>query len=424
MRWAARHGLARMLLARAARRGDLDARQATDPRLREDPYPGYAAVRDSGPLAPGPFGYVSADYATCATVLRSPAFGVATDTGRRRGIGRLLARLEGPPGVSPVDPPSLLAVDPPDHTRYRRQVTRVFSSRAIEGLRGRVEQVAGELLDDLAGAGTDPVDLVARYCSLLPVTVIAEVLGVPVGMRQQFLAWGDGAALTLDLGIGYRDFRRAERDLAALHAWMLGHFDRLRRSPSDSLLGQLVAQSQAGGGLTEHELAATAILLLGAGFETTVNLLGNGVVQLLRHPGELDRLQADPACWPNAVEEVLRYDSPVQRTARVAHRDTDVAGRPVRAGTLVLTLLGGANRDPAVFADPDRFDVRRDNARDSLSFSAGIHFCLGAALARLEGEVGLRLLFERLPSLALAGPPSRRPNRVLRGYDALPVTLG
>jgi cytochrome P450 len=328
--------------------------------------------------------------------------------------------------LTPVDPPSMLAVDPPTHTRYRRLVSKVFTPRAIEALRPRMQQLADDLLDEMEQAGRDstPVNLIEGYAALLPVTVISEILGVPTSMREQFLAWGNGAAVTLDIGIGLGDFRRSESDLTALRAWMTGHFRRLRQEPGDDLLSQLVQVEDSEGRLTELELAGTAMLLLGAGFETTVNLIGNGAVQLMRHPDQLGRLQESPDLWPNAVEEVLRYDSPVQRTARVAMAEVELAGRTVPQGALVACLLGGANRDPEVFADPHTFDVSRSNARDHLAFSAGIHFCLGAALARMEGQIGLQTLFDRYPELALGGDLHRRSTRVLRGYDSIPVRLG
>ena len=421
VRWAARHGVFRLLLARAARTGDLDARLALDPALLADPFSAYDEVRARGAFSHGPLALSTARYDVCTAVLRSEALGVQLPAERRGRPARVLQALAGP-GVTPVEPPSMLAVDPPDHTRYRRPVARVFGARSVEALRARVEQTAQELLDGLAA--DREVDLVARYATVLPVTVISQILGVPDEMRETFLRWGDGAAATLDVGLRYREFRRAERDLAALHAWMLEHFARLRRAPAGSLLGQLVALADAEGVLDEAELASVAMLLLGAGFETTVNLLTNGVAQLLAHPRELDLLREDTTCWPNAVEEVLRLDSPVQRTGRVARTDTEVAGVPIRAGSFVVLLLGGANRDPAVFTDPGRLDVRRPNARDHLAFSSGVHYCLGAALARLEGEVGLRRLVERYPDLSLAGVPHRRALRVLRGYDRMPVRLG
>lgn len=426
LRWVARHGVARTILRRSARKGHLDARLMTDPALTADPFPWYEKIRAKGPLYQGPIAVTTADHALCTQVLRSEDFGVGVDRNRLPQAGRVLLRLASrTQTLSPIDPPSLLAIDPPDHTRLRRLVTRVFTARAIEGLRGRTEEIADRLLDRLAAERPDqPVDLVERYASLLPVTVIAEILGVPEHMHEQFLAWGGGAASTLDLGISYRTFAHAERDVVALDTWMRGHFARLRTQGGDDLLSTLVRASDDDGLLDEDELSATAMLLLGAGFETTVNLLGNGVVQLLSHPDQLAALHQDPSLWLNAVDEVLRFDSPVQRTARFARVDTDVDGTRIPAGGVVVTLLAAANRDPKVFTDPQSFDVRRPNARDHLAFSSGVHYCLGAALARMEGEIGLRRLFERFPDLALAGEPARRPTRVLRGYDAMPVLLG
>jgi cytochrome P450 len=188
-------------------------------------------------------------------------------------------------------------------------------------------------------------------------------------------------------------------------------------------MSQIIQAGDEGTRLSDEELRATAGLVLAAGFETTVNLLGSGAVLLIDHPDQLAALKAEPSLWPNAVEEVLRYESPVQNTTRRAVRDTTVRGVPVRTGAFISTMIGGANRDPAVFENPHTFDVRRANAREHLSFSSGAHYCIGAALARLEGEIGLRRLFERFPDLALAGPPRRRGTRTLRGYDAIPVQL-
>jgi hypothetical protein len=264
--------------------------------------------------------------------------------------------------------------------------------------------------------------VISCYASLLPVTVISEILGVPVSMREQILRWGDGGAAALDLGLSWTRFRRTNADLIALRDWFTGHVARLRTAPGEDLLSQLVAQADDDGSqLSELELAATALLVLGAGFETTVNLIGNGVMRLLALPRERAELAADPSLWPNAVEEMLRFDSPVQRTARRALRDTEVGGLGVRSGEVVITLLGGANRDPRVFEAPDRFDIHRPSAREHLALSSGAHYCLGAALAKMEGEVALRRLFERYPHIALAGSAHRRPTRVLRGYDTMPV---
>jgi hypothetical protein len=226
------------------------------------------------------------------------------------------------------------------------------------------------------------------------------------------------------MGLDWSTHRSVERNLAELDAWFRGHVRRLRRSPGDDLLSALVAMADVdGSGLTEQELLSTALLVFGAGFETTVNLIGNGAAQLFAHPDQRRLLAEDPSLWPNAVDEVLRVDSPVQRTGRRARRDTTVHGVPVREGDLVLLVLAAANRDPRVFPDPHVFDVTRANARDHVAFSSGIHYCLGAALARMEGEVALQALFERFPDLASAGAGHRRRTVILRGYESLPVVL-
>lgn len=424
IRWVVRHGLVRRTVQRQMRAGDLGSRLMIDPAIREDPFPYYDELRAQGRLVRTGLALISAHYDVCLEVLRSPNFGQVR-LGRLPGILRLGLKLGGNPVLGPIEPPSMLAVDPPDHTRYRKLVTRAFSARVIAAMRPRVEQIAEELLDELtrSTSGEPTVDLVARYASLLPATVIAEMLGAPVAMRRQFLDWGAGAALSLDIGLSYRDFRRSERDITALHRWMLGHFATIRRAPRDDILSTLVTAHDQGDQLTLDELSSIAMLLLAAGFETTVNLLGNGAVLLMRHPDQLDVLRAQPQRWAGAVEEVLRYESPVQRTGRLALRDTEVAGHRLTAGSFIVVLLGGANRDPAVFPDPHRFDVARPEADQNLAFSSGIHYCIGAALARLEGEVGLRALFRRFPDLALTGTPLRRPTRVLHGYDAIPVRL-
>jgi cytochrome P450 len=239
-------------------------------------------------------------------------------------------------------------------------------------------------------------------------------------MREQFLRWGAAAAPTLDLGLTLRRYARTEVAIRRSNDWMRGHLRRLRTDPGEDLLSRLVHLED---GLTEDELIATSGLLLAAGFETTVNLIGTGATLLMAHTDQREQLGDDQQRWQNAVEEILRYDSPVQNTGRICRTETEIAGRRIHPNQVMSVLIGGANRDPAVFDDPDRFDVTRTNARDHLTFSGGVHYCLGAALARLEGQIALQTLFTRYPDLALAGRPHRRPTRILRGYDALPVRL-
>jgi cytochrome P450 len=423
VRWGLQHGLVRGLLARAAQEGDPQSRLIVDPGVRDDPYPVHEEVRARGPLVRGRLTWVTASHVVSREVLRSPDFAAGgSETALPPAARRLLRWAHDPRALGPLDPPSMLVVEPPDHTRYRRLVSKVFTARAVEQLRPQVQALADELLDELAGTPAgQPADLVERYATLLPVRVICRILGVPADQEARVLALGNGVAPSLDLGIGWPAYLQVQRSLHDFNDWLDDHLRRLRAHPGPDLLSQLVHLEDEGSRLDDVELRATAGLLLAAGFETTVNLLGNGTQLLLADPGQLAVLRAAPDRWPDAVEEVLRFESPVQVTGRGAVRPTTVAGVPVAAGAHVTLLLAAANRDPEVFTEPQRFDVTRENAREHLAFSGGRHFCLGAALARVEGEVGLRSLFERLPGLTAAPGATRRPTRVLRGWEHLPV---
>jgi cytochrome P450 len=259
------------------------------------------------------------------------------------------------------------------------------------------------------------------------VSIISEILGVPESDRPRVLEFGELAAPSLDIGLPWRQYRSVQDGIAGFSSWLTEHLRRLRLDPSDNLMSQVIQTAESGSAetyLDENELRAIAGLVLAAGFETTVNLLGNGIRMLLDAPQHLDALRRRPELWPNAVEEILRLESPVQLTARMALDDVEVAGRQLARGDLVLVYLAAANRDPAVFDDPHRFDIERPNAGRHLAFSGGRHFCLGAALARAEGEVGLRTFFDRFPEVRAAGAGRRRETRVLRGWSSLPVALG
>lgn len=423
MRWTVQSLVPQLVLRRAARNGQLGAKLAIDRSLWDDPFPTYEEMRSRGPMLSGGLVYSTASHPVASEVLRSPAFRVGVGSSERLSpmARRMLSMTVDPWTVGPAEPPSMLAVDPPEHTKYRRLVSKVFTPRAVAAMESRVEEIATGLLDEMERHGR--VDLVDSYAAPLPVQVIAEILGVPADMQPKMLEWGNAAAVTLDPALRYRQFRDASVALRQIHRWLAQHLVEVRRDPGDDLLSKLAVLVDEGETLDDVELRATALLVIGAGFETTVNLIANGVAQLLAHPEQLEALRADAAGWPNAVDEILRYDSPVQATVRVAAEDTEVCGHEVPAGRFVSLMLGGANRDPDVFADPQRFDVMRGNARDHLAFSAGIHFCLGASLARLEGAVALRMLFERFPDLGIEGEPVRRQMRVLRGYEHLPVRL-
>jgi cytochrome P450 len=421
IRWALRHGLFKRVIGKQAAAGDLTARLILDPTTLADPFPLYDELRAHGRLVHGDMALSTAHHDVGTALLRSPDFGVVGGPGGRTPATlRYAIRAGGRGPLGPAEPPSMLATDAPDHTRYRKLVSRAFTAKAVAGLRSRTEEIATGLLDDMAARGAG-VDLIDDYASLLPATVIAEMLGAPMQMRRQFLEWGAGAGLSLDAGLTWKQFSRSERDMQALQDWTVGHFAHIRRNPGDNILSALVHAHSEDGKLTEDELTSIAVLLIAAGFETTVNLIGNGAALLTSHPDQLAVLREDPSLWPRAVEEILRIDSPVQMTGRTAVCDTELAGETVRAGEMVIVRLGGANRDPAKFPDPARFDVTRANAGEHLAFSSGIHYCLGAPLARLEGEVALQVLAERLPLIEPTGPPRRRPGTAIRGYASFPV---
>jgi cytochrome P450 len=423
LHWLALHGVVRALAAYGARRGDPQGRLMFDPVVKADPVPLYDEVRAAGPLVRGGISWVTADYGVAHEVLRSDDFRVLELGSRLPGPLRWLERRARDSLLHPLRPPSLLAVEPPQHTRYRKTVSSVFTPRAVAALRDRVERAAAELLEQLAGE-RGVVNIVDRYCAQLPVAIIGDILGVPDGDRRRILEFGELAAPSLDIGLSWPQYQRVQRGIAGFNTWLADHLGQLRRAPGDDLMSQLIrAAGEDDTRLDELELRAIAGLVLAAGFETTVNLLGNAIRLLLDNPEQLQKLRDRPQLWPNAVEELLRLESPVQLTARVARADTVVAGTPVRQNHMVLVYLAAANRDPAVFVDPHRFDVERDNAGRHLAFSGGRHFCLGAALARAEGEVGLRAFFDFFPDVRSAGAGSRRDTRVLRGWSTLPVAL-
>ena len=426
LHWVVLHGFVRGVSSLGARRGDLQARLIADPTVNANPEAFYEEVRSRGPLAHSRVGYITADHAIGHELLRSEDFRVLAIGSNLPAPLRWLERRTRDDLLHPLRAPSLLAVEPPDHTRYRKTVSSVFTTRAVAALRDGVEQTAVTLLDELS---REPgvVDVVDRYCAQLPVAIISDILGVPDADRQRILEFGELAAPSLDFGLTWPQYRRVQHGIAGFNFWLAEHLQQLRRNPGDDLMSQLIQKAESGSKetyLDESELHAVAGLVLAAGFETMVNLLGNGIRMLLDTPEQLHTLSQRPELWPNAVEEILRLESPVQLTARLAVNDTEVAGTSIKQGELVVVYVAAANRDPAVFADPNRFDIERDNAGKHLAFSGGRHFCLGAALARAEGEVGLRAFFDRFPDVRSAGAGSRRDTRVLHGWSTLPVALG
>ena len=400
-------------------RGDPVARWMR-PGGQADPYPLYAVIRGRGLVRSRLGPWVTASHATAAAILRDRRFSSAPV--HQRGYR--------PPQYPPGDPRAglpaadLLTLDPPDHTRIRRLVSGAFTPKAVAGLEPFIRDTAAGLLAAAdAGAGFDLIDALAFP---LPIAVICHLLGVPAADQARFRAWGHDVAASLEPQTSRAARTQSRASELALTAYLHDLVARRRASPDGSLLSALIAAEEDGDRLSTAELVSTALLLLVAGFETTVNLIGNGTVALLREDGrgQWHSLREEPALAVGAVEELLRYDSPVQMTSRTATEDADAGGTVITKGTPVIVAIGGANRDPAAFSDPDRLRIGRPDAAGHLSFSLGIHHCLGAALARLEGRVAFEELTRTHPGLTLAGPPVRRPLLVLRGYEAVPVRAG
>ncbi|MFR9751156.1 cytochrome P450 [Nocardia sp. 004] len=416
--WLSTQGTPGFLLRIHARRGDPFAELMGGPLGCAAPYPLIEQLRGQGGLLRTPIAWATFDYELCRSILRDNRFGVRTveSFNTPRPLQRLGERFPLPP--NPVEPPSMLVIDPPEHTSMRKPVASAFTPRAIRRLRDRVETVTEELLSALPAGGS--TELIKSFAAQMPIAIISRMLGFPDEDTPMFLAWGDRVTRLLDIGVPWRAYREALLAMEMMNAYLDRHIEQLRRAPGEDILSSLVTAGE----LDSHALKATASLLMGAGFETTVNLIGNGVGQLLAHPDQLARLRTEPQLWPNAIEEILRFDPPVQATARTALTDVEIGGTVVRKGSTVVLSLAGANRDPAFFTDPLRFDVGRDNAKDHLSFSSGVHACLGASLARMEGTYALRALFERFPDLRLDGPLQRRMLFTVHGYQRMPVRLG
>ena len=399
------HGVS-WLLAQA---GDQPSRLLHWP-WRANPFPTYQRMRAQGPVVSSRLPFrATTTRAAVDQILRSRDFGV-----------------EPPENVSAAEQftvmdLSFLQRDPPDHTRLRKMARPAFSPRRMADYRIEIEKITDELLDRALERGE--FDLMRDFAQPLPIIVISRLLGIPERDQIQFDRIGNIIGAALDGARSARQLRWIQEATADLDVLVERLMVERRTDPREDVVSDLVAHHDAGK-MTAAELGAMFRLLLVAGFETTVNLIGNGTMALLRHRHEWERLVAEPELAGGAVEEVLRYDSPVQLTGRWAHRDTEVEGVPISAGQQVMCLLGAANRDPGHFTEPDRFDITRANASEHLSFSGGVHYCLGAPLARLEGEVALRALSRRIPGLRPTAMPTRRDTLTVRGLATFPVTTG
>ena len=399
----------------------------TSPAVVADPYPYFARERARGPVLwhEGMGMWLAFDHASSNEVLRA------------RTLGRIWT-LRWPDEVLPaftmLHVHSLLENEPPEHTRMRRLVAGAFSRGHVERLRSRIEVLTSDLADLVEDAGADgsPVDLLSLYAEPLPVQVIAELLGVPAADWHLLRPWSNAIVKMYEYGVTPEQRLEAEQASAEFVDYLRELVAARRASPGEDLITSLVQETDADGArLSEDELITTCTLLLNAGHEATVNTTGNGFHAMLQHPQQHAAITAaahDPAAGgiaapiAVAVEELIRYDSPLQLFERTAMADTEIGGVTVRAGEKIAALLGAANRDPAVFDAPDTFDLTRE-ANPHLGFGAGIHFCVGAPLARVELQSSLRTLVRRFPAMQLAGTPRRRPEFVIRGLQELMVTI-
>jgi cytochrome P450 len=382
-----------------------------------DPWPTYDRMRAEAPIWENPEGItVLTRFADCEAVLRDPRFSASND---HADPPRILAA-DDPRLLMESGPPPLIFLDPPDHTRLRKLVSKAFTPRSIERLRPRVQYLVDEILDRAADNGG--LDVVADLGFELPVIVICELLGVPLADRPQFAGWSSDASRLLDDDLTTDELNRGVVAAINFAAYFEGLFAERRQAPRDDLVSALLAVEEQGDRLSEDELRSIVVLLFIAGHETTMNLIGNGTRALLQAPGQLVRWRQDPSLDSSAVEELLRFDGPVHLTGRIPVDDIELNGHVFPRGRSVVTLLAAANRDPARFEHPADLDVNRPD-NHQLSFSQGIHYCLGAALARLEGQVAVGSLIRRFPDLALAEHPRYRDHFVLRGLQSLRVTV-
>ncbi len=400
---------------------------ALTPEFRDDPYQFFHLLREHEPVHHTPFGvYLLTRHADAATIVRDPRL---SNNQEHSDLFRAFAEANPPSdddAMSQMNSVVMLFMDPPDHTRLRGLVSKAFTPKMVERLRARVREIVDERLDAVEARGDGRMDVVTELAYPLPVVIICELLGVPAEDHATFQSWSSELAASIDPDPLITPDQQVRIEAAgnAFLEYFTDLIERRRRSLRDDLLSALIEAEEGGERLTEEELLGTALFLLIAGHETTVNLIGNGTLALLRHRDQLERLRDDPDLDRQAVEELLRFDSPVQLTQRITLDDYDVGDVTIPKGQNLIPLLGAANRDPAEFDEPDRLDLGRANANRHLAFGGGHHFCLGASLARLEGAVAIGALVRRFPTIELAGDPVRKTTFTLRGLEHLPVAIG
>lgn len=392
------------------------------PEFRIDPHPFYRQLRTLDPVHWSPFlgFWVLTKYADCVTVLRD-AKRFSANPRDITNYAMLMENIGEDRPLVKMQRNWMLLLNPPDHTRLRTLVTKAFTPRVVENMRPRIQELVDELLNHVQAAGR--MDAIADLAYPLPVIVVAGMLGVPVEDRDKFKVWTRDLARTLDPIVSPEVLDAGDVATLAFIDYFKTLVDKRRKDPQDDVLSALIAAEEQGDRLSEDELLATAVLLLGAGHETTMNLIGNGLLALFRNPEQLAQLKDDPTLIQSAVEEFLRYDGPVQMTARTALEPIEIGGKIIEKGQQAIIVLAAANRDPEHFADPDRLDItRRDNPH--IAFSHGIHYCVGAPLARTEAQIVFNSLLRRMPNLRLQTEELEwRETVTLRGLKALPVTF-
>jgi cytochrome P450 len=390
-----------------------------DPAFIADPYPFYRRLRETAPVFKTPQGlWLITRHDDVAFALRDKRFGKDFVGNLERRYGDLARMNE--PAIANLGR-TMLVLDPPDHTRLRGLVTKAFTARRVADMRPRIKAQVDAQLDRVIDKGE--MDVMRDLAHRLPVIVICDMLGIPEEHRAPFLAGSNVSGRILEpVPMSREELDQANRNIQMANVYFNQLCDLRRREPKDDLTTELVRAEEAGDKLSAEELQANIGLLFGAGHETTTNLIGNGLLALHRNPDQWERLKADPSLIPNAVEELLRYDSSVQITGRVTNTEVEIGGVTLSATENVIALLGAANHDPAQYPDPDKLDVGRTNVRP-LSFGGGIHFCLGAQLARLEAELVFTALIERLPNIELPekDTPAWRRSFTLRGLSKLPA---
>jgi len=393
-----------------------------DPAFVAHPYPAYAELRERGRVLryePTDQWLVS-HHADVSALLRDRRLG---RTYQHRFTHEDFGRTAPPPEHEPfhtLNDHGMLDLEPPDHTRIRRLVSKAFTPRTVERLRPYVHGLAGELVSALVEAGGG--DLLTDVAEPLPVAVIAEMLGIPEADRAPLRPWSADICGMYELNPSQETAARAVTASAEFSDYLRELIAARRKEPGDDLISGLIAAHDEGDRLTEQEMISTAVLLLNAGHEATVNATVNGWWALFRNPDQLAALRADHRLVPSAVEELMRYDTPLQLFERWVLDDIEIDGTVIPRGAEIAMLFGSANHDPAVFRNPERLDLARED-NPHISFSAGIHYCIGAPLARIELAASMTALLEKAPTLSLAAEPLRKPNFVIRGLEGLPVIV-